>query len=132
MKIISDEPLRVTTLGGSAVLFEPGVPRELSEEIGLIAIQMGAREITSDGDESAEVKAEAEITPPEQNDASEEPVPDPIADELRKALLGLMEDGNPQNFNADGVPKAAVVNKIMGKTIDGDTRKAAWESILNS
>ena len=45
MKIVSSEDLRITTLGGTAVLFEPGVPREISEEIGLLAIQQGAKEL---------------------------------------------------------------------------------------
>jgi hypothetical protein len=43
-----------------------------------------------------------------------------------------MDEGDPKKFKADGYPKAAVVNKVMGKTIDTDTREAAWESILNS
>ena len=38
----------------------------------------------------------------------------------------------PKNFKADGYPKAAAVNRAMGKTIDTDAREAAWESILNS
>ena len=44
MKIVCSEDLRVTTMGGTAVLFEAGVPREIAEEIGLLAIQMGAKE----------------------------------------------------------------------------------------
>ena len=47
MKIVSSKSLRVTTMGGTAVLFEAGVPREMSEEIGLLAIQMGAKEYTT-------------------------------------------------------------------------------------
>ena len=44
MKIISDKPLRVATLGGTVVLFEAGVMREIADEVGILAIQMGAKE----------------------------------------------------------------------------------------
>ena len=44
MKIVSSEALRVCTNGGTVVLFEPGVPRTIADEIGLLAIQMGAKE----------------------------------------------------------------------------------------
>ena len=44
MKIVSEKALRVTTLTGAAVLFEPGVAREVSETIGLLALQHGAKQ----------------------------------------------------------------------------------------
>ena len=48
MKVISDQDLRVATLSGAVVLFEAGVARDIAEEIGLQAIQMGARAVDSD------------------------------------------------------------------------------------
>ena len=125
MKIVSKEPLRVTTLGGTAVLFEAGVPRDISEEIGLLAIQMGAEEVTAESEEPSEEM-------PEEGDSEEPASSDQLAAELDIVLCKLMDEGDPENFTADGYPKAAVVNKIMGQTINSDTRKAAWDSILNS
>ena len=126
MKVISKEPIRVATLSGAVVSFEAGVAREISDEIGLLALQMGAEEVTGD---SAEPEAEegAEEVEPEEPVSSEQ-----FDAELDIALCQLMDEGDPDNFTADGYPKAAVVNKIMGKTIDSDARKAAWENILNS
>jgi hypothetical protein len=43
-----------------------------------------------------------------------------------------MDEGSPDNFKSDGSPKAAAVNKAMGKSIDSDARDAAWEAVLNS
>tara|TARA_S200000501_G_scaffold85564_1_gene78234 strand:+ start:358 stop:741 length:384 start_codon:yes stop_codon:yes gene_type:complete len=127
MKIVSKESIRVTTLAGTAVLFEAGVERDISEEIGLLAIQMGAEEVG--GGEGTESEAAEEVA---EEDSEESDKPDSQDAELDAVLVKLMDEGNPENFNVDGTPKAAVVNKLLGRTIDGDTRKAAWESILNS
>ncbi len=124
MKIISSESLRVTTMGGTAVLFEAGVPREIADEVGLLAIQMGAREYNDKyvEEDKAEV-AEFEEVVIETAQPNED---------LVTCLEKMMDEGDPKNFKADGYPKAAAVNKVMGKTIDSDAREAAWESILNS
>jgi hypothetical protein len=124
MKIISSESLRVTTMGGTAVLFEAGVPREIADEVGLLAIQMGAREYNDKyvEEDKAEVAEFEEV-------AIETAQPN---EDLVTCLEKMMDEGDPKNFKADGYPKAAAVNKVMGKTIDSDAREAAWESILNS
>lgn len=126
MKIVSSEPLRVTTLGGTAVLFEAGVPREIAEEIGLLAIQMGAKEY------NAKVVEEetAEVVEFEEEIAVQEPAQ--LDEELITCLEKMMDEGDPKNFKTDGYPKAAAVNKALGRTVDTDAREAAWESILNS
>jgi hypothetical protein len=124
MKIVSSQDLRVTTLGGTAVLFQAGVPREIADEVGLLAIQMGAKEYNDKyvEEEKAEIAEFDEV-------AIETAQPD---EDLVTCLEKMMDEGDPKNFKADGYPKAAAVNKAMGKTIDSDAREAAWESILNS
>ena len=124
MKIVSSEALRVATLSGAVILFEAGVPREVAEEIGLIAIQMGAKELKGNHVEKVEVE---ETVVEEVVEISTQPDAD-----LVTVLEKMMDEGDPKNFKADGYPKAAAVNKAMGKTIDTDSREAAWESILNS
>lgn len=123
MKIVSSEPLRVTTLGGTVVLFEAGVPREIADEIGLLAIQMGAKEYNAKYVEevNAEEAVFVEVVEVKTIDAN-----------LVTMLEKMMDEGDPKNFKADGYPKAAAVNKEMGATVDTDAREAAWESILNS
>jgi|11BtaG_2_1085332.scaffolds.fasta_scaffold14775_3 hypothetical protein len=125
MKIVSSEGLRVTTMGGTAVLFEAGVPREISEEIGLLAIQQGAKELKG----STVVEEEIDVSVVEET-AVEEIVQ--LDSELVTVLEKMMDEGDPDNFKTDGYPKAAAVNKAVGRTVDTDAREAAWESILNS
>ena len=129
MKIVSKEPLRVTTLGGTAVLFEAGIPREISAEIGLIAIQMGAQEYNEKKIEESEAEA-AVFEKIEGLVTQTSPVL--VDDELVTFLEKMMDEGDPSNFKADGYPKAAAVNKALGRTVDADAREVAWESILNS
>jgi len=126
MKIVSRESLRVTTLSGAAIVFEAGIPTEISQEIGLIALQMGATEYKEGG---AKVEADDSETPADSKEPSLTGI---VSLDLVTALEKLMDEGDPENFKADGSPKASVVNKAMGKTIDSDTRDAAWEALLNS
>jgi len=126
MKIVSSEDLRVTTLGGTAVLFQAGVPREIADEVGLLAIQMGAKEYN---DKYVEEQNAEEAVFEEVDDVQSSVQVD---DELVTCLEKMMDEGDPKNFRTDGYPKAAAVNKALGRTVDTDAREAAWESILNS
>lgn len=116
MKVVSEQELRIATLSGAVVLLHPGVEREVADEIGFIALQMGAKqtegpvEVVSDDD--YEIPADI--------------------DELVAVMEDLITEGDPQNFKADGTPKAAVVNKLAGRTVQTDERLAAWETALNS
>lgn len=123
MRIMSDKPLRVTTLGGSAVEFAPNEIREVGEGIGLLAIQMGATEV---GDEPTPPPPIIEETTEEVVEEYEEDV------ELVSAMQTLIEEADPSSFKADGSPKAAVINKMLGRTVRTDEREAAWEIALNS
>ena len=121
MKIITDKPLRVATLSGAVVLFEAGVIQEIADEIGILAIQMGAKEHNKKYIE----ESEAEI-------ADFEEVTEEADEGLVEALQKLIELGNPEDFKADGSPKAAVVNRAVGRTVRSEEREEAWEIALNS
>jgi len=116
MEIITDKPLRIATLSGAAIAFEAGIPITVSEEIGLLALQQGARDCKS-------------IIEPVVS-----AVPKNLSGQatLEEALAQLIEEGDPSNFKADGSPKAAVVNKLMSRTVTTDERAAAWEAVLNA
>jgi len=120
MKIISDKPLRVATLGGTAVLFEAGVAREIADEIGLLAIQMGAKEVSAKTPKEAPVE---ESLPQETEEGN---------DDLVQVLKNLIEEANPSSFKNDGTPKANIVNKILGRTVRSEERESAWEIALNA
>lgn len=119
MKVISDKDLRVTTLGGTAVLLQAGVPRELGDEIGLIAIQMGAKNADEPVATHEVVIDEPLITKDEE-------------EALVGVMNGLIDSADPDNFKSDGTPKAAVVNKAAGRIVPPEEREQAWEQALNS
>lgn len=125
MKVISDQDLRVATLTGAVVLFKAGVEREVIDEIGLVAIQSGAKQV-GDSAPTAEVVVEETVTV-----TVEEPAVEPSAD-LIDAMNALIEQANPDDFKADGSPKAAAVNRVAGRTVQQDEREQAWEQALNS
>lgn len=125
MKIVSSESLRVATLSGVVVRFEAGVPREVADSVGLLAIQAGAKEYN---DKYVEIE-EAEIAEFEEVVEVETTT---LGDDLVIALEKLLDEGDPKNFKQDGYPKAAVINKIVGRSVGTEEREAAWESILNS
>jgi hypothetical protein len=113
MKIISENSLRIETLSGGIIAIDAGTETEVADEIGLLAMQLGAKQVGVQKAVTQEAQVTAEI-------------------DLKMALLQMMEEGNPTNFKADGSPKAAAVNKMMGRTVATDERTVAWESVLNT
>mgnify|MGYP007047355590 FL=1 len=118
-------------MGGTAVLFEAGVPREIAEEIGLLAIQMGAKEYNDKyvEEEKAEIAEFEEVIDTVIDEVFEVKT---IDTNLVTTLEKLIEEADPNSFKTDGTPKAAVVNKMLGRTVRTDEREAAWELALNS
>lgn len=125
MKVIADQEIRVATLSGAAVLFEPGVEREVSDEIGLLALQMGARQV------GTITRTVAPATPVEASDveAFEEVK---TLDDVVTGIEKLVEKADPEDFKADGTPKASAVNRVVGRNVSTEDREAAWEAFLKS
>jgi hypothetical protein len=123
MKIISDKDLAVY-VGGAGKVLIAGEPREVSEVVGLAALQLGAK-----------IYNENSVTPQEIEDAEFEEVVEETTEEFDPALMeclaNLIEQGNPEDFKVDGTPKAAIINKAVGRTVRSDEREAAWEAALN-
>jgi hypothetical protein len=130
MKVISDKEVRVTTTGGTAVIFHPNVEKTVADEIGLLALQMGAKQV--DSKEIKEAPAPITIELADEVEASEEVEEGEMDKELLDCLEKLIDEGHPDNFKADGAPKSQVVNKLMGRHVPSDERDAAWEIVLNS
>lgn len=133
MKVVSSEDLRVATLSGSVFMFIAGEPTECSDEIGLAAMQMGAKSADSGTVEETPAVTADEPAPERANwygeAEAEEDVPPA---DLVAAMETLIAEGDPNNFKADGGPKAAVINKAVGRTVSTSEREAAWEEALNN
>ena len=114
MKVVSEADLRVALLSGAVVLFEAGVEREVSDEIGSVALQMGA-------------KLSGTLEPVVES--TEEPVETWV--EEVAAIETLVNESNPEDFKTDNSPKAAAVNRVAGRTVATDEREAAWQAYLD-
>lgn len=123
MKVVSDQDLRVATLSGAIVLLQAGVERELSDDIATAAMALGAKQVGT----SESIVINEEVVVEEELTAGGGPDP-----ELVEALEKLIELGNPDDFKADGTPKAQAVNRAAGRTVRTDEREVAWEQALNS
>ena len=122
--------MRVAGLSGHTAILKAGEEKDLSEELGLIALEQGAK-LVSDEPEVIKETTEVSDEEPEIVIESTEPEDDGF-EELVAVMKGLIEKGDPEDFKADGAPKAAVVNKLSGSTITTEQREAAWEEALNA
>ena len=129
MKVISEKEIRVAITSGAAAFFYPGFEKNISDELGLLALQMGAKEVR---ETEKQAPAEIQITIEEEVPVVEESVSHEVDPKLIECLEQLIEEGDPANFKADGGPKSQVVNKLMSRTVVSDERDAAWEQVLNS
>ncbi len=124
MKVVSDKEIRVATLSGAAVLFFPGEEREVSDEIGVLALQFGARQV---GFETKQEPAPLKDNP--QIDEIEEVK---NLDDVVTGIEKLCEEGDPEDFKADGTPKASAINRVVGRNVSPEDREAAWGLFIKS
>ena len=127
MKIVTDKPLRIATLHGAIVLFYPGVVKEIADEIGLLAMQQGAKQVeTSKPDLKLVVEEEVKVEE-QVNGATN----DERFDRLVAILEGLIDKGDPADFKLDGAPKAKAVSEAFGGSVIAEERQLAWDIALN-
>lgn len=127
MKVLSNTEIRVVTTWGGVVLFYPGVEKEVGDEIGLLAMQQGAKQIQETTPTPVagvvEVAAEAVVI---------EVSADPLLDRVAQICSDLIDEGEPDFFNIDGSPKAKVINERAGEKVSPEIRDSAWLAALNS
>ncbi|MAD25010.1 MAG: hypothetical protein CMO44_12645 [Verrucomicrobiales bacterium] len=116
MRIRAPQDLRVTTLNGAMVFFQAGVEKEVGNEVGSIALSMGAQQVGDDVPPVA-VAVETEDMNP--------------LDEVVAAIEQLVSEGAVEDFKANGEPKAASINRVCGKTIPPELREEAWDQVFN-
>ena len=116
MRIRAPQDLRVTTLNGANIYFQAGVEKEVGNEIGSIALSMGA-ELVGDNVPPVVVAVEQEEVNP--------------LDEVVAAIEQLVSEGAVEDFKANGEPKAASINRVCGKTVPPELREEAWDLVFN-
>ena len=139
MLIVSDKDLRIATTWGAVILLSADEPRELSDQISLLAFQMGAKEV---GQKPLHTITEKVRTRNEDGRYIGDDPSTPNIDEAwteKKSDVSdvvivmekLIKEGNPEDFKTNGTPKAAVINKAVGRVIKTAERESAWEAALN-
>lgn len=118
MRVVSDTPLRLVNLEGHTALLEAGVPKEVRDDLGILALGQGAKMV----DDEPAKKPEPEIIVVEDK-------PDDRHERLVAVMQDILDEGNPDNFTAMKTPKAAVVNRKFGGTVLTEEREAAWKIV---
>ena len=142
MKVISNEDMYVATTWGAAIRLYAGEPKEVGDDIGYVAIQQGAREI-KDNETSKEAFAEkvgviTDVEVIEIQDAEViEDVEEVILEEedgrgelLKAAMQQILDEGDPDSFTSDGLPKQSVIKAVFGEQITSDERDEVWAEIV--
>jgi len=138
MKIIADEDMYISSTWGSSIRLYAGQVKEVGDDMGLLALQEGARRI-EDGPKlnnpsliarEEEVVEEAEIIEDsivvDLNDGGDR------EDKLRAAMQQILDESAPKDFTADGLPKQSAIKNVFGEQISSDERDELWaEMILN-
>jgi len=134
MMIISDKDLYVSLTNGGACRLKAGIPRELPENLGLEALRKGARQGSEPKPVDPPPKPELNSgTPPAPAEEPKEPEQEVVeeSDDLSVVMAKIIERANPDDLRADGTPKAAVVNKMAGRSVEVDEREEAWAEALS-
>ena len=123
MKIISKRDLFISNTGGSAVRIKANTPRDMSDEIGLLALQQGAEQYHEavHGVKSTPVPAEVP-----HNVAEVELIALSPAEECAAAIERIVAEGIPDNMTVGGRVKAQALNEALGRQTTPEEREEAW------
>ena len=125
MKIVSNEDMYISTTWGASIRLYAGEPKEVGDDIGLVAIQQGAKEVREEI-QDAIVLEDVEIV----EEVEEIVFEGDREDRLEAAMKQIMENGDPKDFTTDGLPKQSVIKEAFGEQITSEERDEAWAKII--
>ena len=137
MKVIAKQDIFISTVAGNCVRLIAGEPREVSQEMGLLALQRGAEQYHEGVHGVAPAVAderEPDNEQPEPDNEEPEPEPEQVIDNepecadphIVKIIKELVERGDPRDFTATGKVKAAVIDSWLGRKSTTQERELAW------
>lgn len=137
MKVISNEDMYVSTTWGASIRLYAGEPKEVGDDIGYAAIQQGAREIKDNEPlEKPDLIIEAEVVEIQDVEIIEEVEEVALEEEdgreelLKAAMQQILDEGDPDSFTSDGLPKQSVIKAVFGEQITSDERDEVWAEIV--
>ena len=131
MKIVSDSDMYVSTTWGASIRLCAGEPKELGDDIALVALQQGAREVK----EGVSVSESPTILVSEEEKVEDAIVVDindnrDREEKLKAAFQQILDEGTPSDFTADGLPKQSVIKGVFGEQVSSDERDEIWAEII--
>jgi len=151
MKIIADEDMYISSTWGASIRLYAGQQKEVGDDLGLLALQQGARRVEDSPlrnpsliAREEEVVVEAVIV--EENnggdtknseDQTETGIPETVETEdtdrkenLIAAMQQILDENAPKDFTADGLPKQSVIKNVFGEAISSDERDEVWAEMI--
>lgn len=125
VRLVSNKPIRMSSLSGVIITFTPGREYYLPEDIANEAKSLGVQELP-------ETAAETPEQVNDRLDTTDFVVSEEVFQELVDALTVIREEGDPEDFTSSGAPKAAVVNRAVNRTVTSEERARAWDIVLAS
>lgn len=114
--MVSDQPIHVSDNGVDA-FFQAGVTRFIRPSLQSISERCGARVV--------------EQTPASSTVQSSEGVPDdsPTDEQVRDAILAIMDSGDTKAFDAQQIPKTRAIGKQLGQRVTAAQRDRVWADV---
>ena len=120
----------ISTTWGASIRLYAGEPKEVGDDIGIVAIQQGAKEVKNDDTPSLVVEAEI-IEEAEVIEEVEEVVFEGDREgKLEAAMKQIMDNGDPKDFTAEGLPKQSIIKSAFGEQITSEERDEVWAKII--
>jgi hypothetical protein len=122
----------ISTTWGASIRLVAGEVKELGDDIGLLALQEGAKRVEEEGVVSMSPSIIASET--ELNDEKE--ITDAIVinddreEKLTEAMRQILDNGSPEDFTSDGLPKQSAIKAIFGEQINAEEREETWAKII--
>ena len=154
MKIIADEDMYISSTWGASIRLYKGVVKEVGDDLGLLALQEGARrvedaplrnpsliaredEIVEDAVEVIEFGEDYARDKEDGSDQEEAEIPGVSEEEetdrgekLRAAMEQILDEGAPKDFTSEGLPKQSVIKAVFGEQVSSDERDEVWAEII--
>jgi hypothetical protein len=154
MKIIADEDMYISSTWGASIRLYKGVVKEVGDDLGLLALQEGARrvedaplrnpsliaredEIVEDAVEVIEFGENYARDKEDGSDQEEVEIPGVSEEEetdrgekLRAAMEQILDEGAPKDFTSEGLPKQSVIKAVFGEQVSSDERDEVWAEII--
>ena len=154
MKIIADEDMYISSTWGASIRLYKGVVKEVGDDLGLLALQEGARrvedaplrnpsliaredEIVEDAVEVIEFGENYARDKEDGSDQEEVEIPGVSEEEetdrgekLKAAMEQILDEGAPKDFTSEGLPKQSVIKAVFGEQVSSDERDKVWAEII--